>query len=701
MTQIEQAAIAAFDKAIRQAQDFTPRSGQREMAIQVAKTLAGGTLGDSDAPERSIAVIQAGTGVGKSLAACIPAIVAALERGTRVIFSTSTVALQDQLINKDLPYFASLIDKPFTYALAKGRGRYVCKLKLNRVTGESIDDTEDLFQDDEPGTGGNKSGNKGLSESSITLYKELAKDLAARRWDGEKDTLPHAEDSLSWGAIAADRSSCTGRHCQHKDDCVFFDARKKIAAATIIITNHDLLLASIDANVLPDIENSLLILDEAHDLPGIASAQYSVSMDLTSLRWLEQLGKSIAKVGTAINFSGTQDAAGLTRQCRQAIADLQTLVMSMYGSQVGEGRSTVRLNDGKLPPELVEPLHLVQVTGRSLLAHMNEISRELRVRIKEDPSSQFVSMYSSLGVLAPRLEETVACAEMLEGGHAKPDAKWFSFSEDNGFVRIIASASPIVPGDLLINGFWPRVRSAVLTSATLKSCGSFDFFLRESGLADDPAVTTLEVQSPFDYERQGKLVVVKTRANPKQFDAYNREVAGEFLSDIADVTSGALALFTSKAHLQLTFDAMPEGLRERVLVQGAMSKNAILKEHRARVDAGLPSIIMGLQSFGQGIDLPGAYCETLFVAKLPFSPPTDPIDEARAEWIKGQGGDSFAEISVPATAVKLAQWIGRLIRTETDYGTVICYDKRLSDTGYGKSILKTLPPFQVETRHGE
>lgn len=698
MPEIEKTAIKAFDEAVRCAPDFTPRSGQRQMAEQVAKTLGGGTLGESEKPERSIAVIQAGTGVGKSLAACIPAIVAALERGTRVIFSTSTVALQDQLINKDLPYFASLLDKPFTYALAKGRGRYVCKLKLNRVTGESIDDTEDLFQDDEPDAAGGSATKKGLSESSVTLYKELARDLAARRWDGEKDTLPVGDDSLSWSAIAADRSSCTGRHCQHKDDCVFFEARKKIAAATIIVTNHDLLLASMDANVLPNIEDSLLILDEAHDLPGIASAQYSVSMDLTSLRWLEQLGKSIAKVGTAINFSGTQDAAGLTRQCRQAIADLQALVMSMYGSQVGEGRSTVRLPDGKLPPELVEPMRQVQTMGRSLLAHMNEISRELRGRLKENPEPQLVSMYTSLGVLAPRLEETVACAQMLGADHAKPDAKWFSFSEESGFVRIVASASPIVPGDLLINSFWPRVRSAVLTSATLKSCGSFDFFLREAGLANDPAVTTLEVQSPFDYERQGKLVVVKTKASPKQIEAYNREVAGEFMADMADVTSGALALFTSKAHLQLTYDAMPEGLRERVLVQGAMSKNAILREHRTRVDAGLPSIIMGLQSFGQGIDLPGAYCETLFIAKLPFSPPTDPIDEARAEWIKGQGGDSFGEISVPATAVKLAQWVGRLIRTEADSGTVICYDKRLSDTGYGKSIMKTLPAFQVQTR---
>ncbi len=703
MSRIEKKALEAFDQAVQQSSEFKPRSGQRQMAAQVAKTLTHGTLGEAEYPQRAIAVIQAGTGVGKSLAACIPAIIAAQERNTRVIISTATVALQEQLMHKDLPQFSQLLDKPFNFALAKGRGRYVCKLKLERAAGGEADTNADLFEDvpEDPKTP--NPSKAALSDSSVLLYQELVQTLASGAWDGDRDSLEFNESTLPWSPIAAERSTCTGKHCPQFSQCTYYDARKKVASATVIVANHDLLLASVGAKLLPDLNNALLILDEGHELPSVASAQFSASADLSNLRWLDQMGSRLQKVGTEIKYRDTAAAVELTQQIKQAVSDLQGLVMSMYGSSVNSREKNARLPHGVLPEALVEPVRLLASTSMALATHMKGVSDSLNEQIKEGPHSalRLATMYASLGALAPTLDGLVQTVTLLLGDSevdAEPDAKWFSFSDDGGYVRVMAHASPLIPGKLLVGQFWAEVRSAVVTSATLTSCGSFDFFLREVGLDADPDVTQLAVDSPFDFAQQGRLVVVKTDCNPRDIAIFNPEMIAEFIIDATQVTGGALALFTSRSHLQQAYDSLPETLAARVLLQGARSRNALLKEHKRRVDAGEPSIIMGLQTFGQGVDLPGAYCETVFVAKLPFTPPSDPIGEARAEWLATQRRDAFNELSVPATGIKLNQWAGRLIRTESDQGTVVCYDKRLTDTAYGRRILSGMPKFALSIR---
>lgn len=706
MDQIAHEAYKAFEHVVGSAKEFRARPGQQTMARLVAQTLAKGTLGepapDQPAePERSIAVIEAGTGVGKSLAAAVPAIVAALKRETRVIISTATVNLQEQLLHKDLPRFAELMEHPFTVALGKGRGRYVCKVKLERLAGGEEEAPDDLFgeADDTPDRGGEAAaGHASLSESTVTLYRELARELQSGEWDGERDTLEAADDQVQWGRIAADRASCTGKHCPHRADCTYFEARKKLAGANVIVVNHDLLLSSIGANLLPDPKDCLLVLDEAHELPAVASSQFSLSMDLTSLRWLEQLGKRVAKVGASIDYEETKDAVKLTGELKQALADLQAMVMGLYSSFINAQQKTVRLARGQVPDAMQEPLSFIRSAARGVARHLGTMATSLREKLQGGPDRDLAALYTALGALAPRVTEVAECADMLLRQEATPDAKWFTFSDDRGFVRITAHASPIVPGNLLSSTLWPAVRSAVLTSATLTSCGSFDFFLSEVGLAGDAAVTALKVPSPFNYPEQGSLVVVETEADPRKIQDYNTEVAMEMVHDFALVQRGALALFTSRAHLEQVWQACPPAIQEILLVQGSRSRASLLADHRARVDAGRPSIILGLQSFGQGVDLPGDYCETLFIAKLPFAPPSDPIGETREEWLRELGRNAFTELSVPATGVRLAQWVGRLIRSESDRGTVICYDKRLTATQYGRRILAGLPPFELRRR---
>ena len=250
------------------------------------------------------------------------------------------------------------------------------------------------------------------------------------------------------------------------------------------------------------------------------------------------------------------------------------------------------------------------------------------------------------------------------------------------------------------------MRGAVVTSATLTSCGRFDFFLRESGLWGDPAVSTLEVSSPFDYARQGRFVAAETAADPKDAADFNAEVAQALVRDLQAVQHGALALFTSREQLRVAVEALTPALREIVLVQTEWPRAKLMARHRERVAAGEPSVIFGMQSFGEGLDLPGALCESVFIAKLPFAPPDDPVGEARAEWLRSAGRDPFSELVVPATAIRLAQWAGRAIRTETDQAFVTCYDRRLTRTAYGQRLMQGLPPFtrlrrdaQGEERH--
>jgi ATP-dependent DNA helicase DinG len=288
---------------------------------------------------------------------------------------------------------------------------------------------------------------------------------------------------------------------------------------------------------------------------------------------------------------------------------------------------------------------------------------------------------------------------LLEHG-PQPLAKWLKSDTSSGLVFLTAHACPIVPGDLLRHSLWSRVRGAVLTSASLTSCGSFDYFLQEAGLTDNPVASTLAVDSPFNYRTQGRLIVVETLADPKHAPAYTAEMVRELLCDLSQVAHGALVLFTSRVQLKAAVDALGTALQDVVLVQGQMARGHLLGAHQARIEADRPSVIFGLQSFGEGLDLPGKLCEAVFIAKLPFSTPSDPVEEARAEWLKSLGRDPFAELVVPATGIRLLQWTGRAIRSEDDHASVICYDRRLLRTAFGRRMLQGLPPYDVSRRVG-
>ena len=712
-------ALQAFDNVVAAQAHLRPRAGQREMAAQVAHTFAHAHLGKptegEDSPPNtavapSIAVIQAGTGVGKSLAYSAPAIAMALQRGTRVVISTATVALQEQLVNKDLPALAAHLGQPFRYALAKGRGRFVCQLKLERLVGSSDlypEEADDLFGETLP----TKPVAQAERQAQQQFYASMAEALAQGRWDGDRDSLDTPPAPEAWSPVAAEGSSCTGRHCPAFQSCSYYERRKELVAAQVIVVNHDLLLSSLGARLLPELDNCLLVLDEAHHLPATALAQFASSMDLSRLQWLDKLTSRALRIGQLLEVEEIADIPQHSSGLRQAMGQLAQAAMAQYGETLKSpearfGPASARIPRGVLPEALLPPLEAVLAHSTGLLDVLRAIAKALRSTIKETPDEapRLAALYAQLGSLAPRLEAVFATTELLlhtpAPGQA-PAAKWFTLEMDGEWITLQAHASPILPGSTLRQHLWSQVRGAVLTSATLTSCGSFDFFLREVGLHDLPTLATLEVASPFDYPSQGVLWAHHTQADPKHAGPFTQEMVHTLLHDLASVQTGALVLFTSKEQMRQAVDALPSALRSKVLVQNTMPRFALLNKHREQVEAGHASIIFGMQSFGEGLDLPGALCASLFITKLPFAPPDDPVGEARAEWLRSSGRNPFTDLVVPATAIRLAQWVGRAIRTEHDQAQVYCYDRRLCVTSYGQQIQKSLPDFSFQQRFAQ
>ncbi|MEX8193126.1 ATP-dependent DNA helicase DinG [Comamonas guangdongensis] len=709
-----QEALNSFDAVVGAMPGFRSREGQRKMAAQVAQTLSQAQLGKVDEgepdPRRAIAVVQAGTGVGKSLAYSIPAIGMALSRGTRVLISTATVALQEQLVNKDLPALAQKLDQPFKFALAKGRGRFVCKLKLERLasTGEVQDEMDDLFGEEQAQAKASRPQHE--LQARMQFYKSMADALATQAWDGDRDSLETPPEAEAWSPVAAESSSCTGKHCPAFSNCVYYERRKDLVAAQVIVANHDLLLSSLGSKLLPELDNCLLILDEAHHLPSTALDQFAGEMDLSRLGWIDKLASRALRVNQVAEVEELADVPKHAGQLRQQMQELARLVMEHYGEALkaqkdSYGPARVRAARGVLPEALLEPLGLIAHHADGFLDALRAISKALRAEIKDKPEEarRLSTIYAQVGALAPRLEAIYNTTQQLLQQNTQaddiqpvPHAKWFTLEMDGEFIVVKAHASPIQPGSTLRQHLWSQVRGAVLTSATLTSCGHFDFFLREAGLAGDASVTTLEVPSPFDYARQGTLVARETAADPREAARFTEEMVEALLTDLSRIQAGALVLFTSREQMRQAVDALSTSMRNQVLVQTALPRQTLLARHREAVAMGEPSIIFGMQSFGEGLDLPGALCESLFITKLPFAPPDDPVGEARAEWLRSSGRNPFNELVVPATAIRLAQWVGRAIRTEEDQAHVYCYDRRLTGTSYGQQLIKGLPPFTLQ-----
>jgi len=592
----------------------------------------------------------------------------------------------------------------FDAALAKGRGRYVCLLKLDhQLSDRGADPLIPLYPDEFPGA---------EEEVAGPMLDEMIQALGDGSWDGDLDAWPEQLSVSVRRLITTDQSQCTGRRCPHIAQCSFFRAREGLEEADVIVTNHDLVLSDLRLGggvILPAPEDSLYVFDEGHQLPAKCLNQFALRFHAggtlqglrDSERWLA--ASTEAWVAQGLDERLIPGMTSLLADLIQRSEDVAELLWHLLPPDEFE-RAEHRFPHGRIPADLGE-----QAAG--LVAQWGQLNREatrLEAALDNNQSSGASSAEGATGStmdpdlnlanaqgLVARAEQQLAVWRAFADapGEGQPGDGWARWCHHRGTPQTIeCQASPILPGELLHDALWQSAAGAVITSATLSALGTFERFRERSGVP--ASARWKQVASPFDPGRATFCVPAMT-AEPGSQDAHTLELIEKLPALIAN-DQGVLILFTSRRQMEAVLEQIEPVLPHHVLVQDRMSKNRLLNEHRAHIDKGEPSAIFGLASFFEGIDLPGEYCRHVVIAKLPFAVPDDPIAAAHAELLEAQGRDPFMEISVPDAAQKLVQASGRLLRTEEDEGRITLMDTRLISRRYGRSILDSLPAYKRE-----
>lgn len=686
---------------------FKHRPSQHAMITAVRETFSRAVdRGDDDENHQhgeSILVVEGPTGTGKSLAYLLPAVIMAKASGRKLVVSSATVALQEQLANKELPFLVKYAGIKLTYAIAKGRGRYACTYRLNQQAGITQQDTFQLqleIPETEPSS----------SVISQHTFLQMAELLAAGEWSGDRDNLIKPVSDTVWSQMTNDRHGCLKTNCPNFVSCPFYVVRKTLDDVDIIIANHDLLLADIAMGggvILPDPTETFYCLDEAHHLADKAIKQFAANHTIYgTMAWLEKIDIAVTKARVQLkDYKPASNIQNLVESLFGYLQDLGRALMSFPELQLAQGGdepAVLRFKHGTIPSGLVVLTDSLATTSRALLTAISLLQESLK-REKTNAvggeAALFDRSLSDLGFFIGRLENVVAVWTLFslqQGENNPPIAKWisakWSYKNQQEQLEYSIHASPVSAAKLMAERFWCKVAGAVLASATLRSLGTFDLLLNETGLQRFAKTTCLALDSPFDFQKQRKLIVPKMHSTPKDPVAHTDEIIA-LLPSILPTSgcNGALMLFASRKQMQDVARKLPDNLQSLLLIQGAQSKEGLLREHFSRIEKKQPSILFGLASFAEGLDLPGNACNNLIIAKLPFAVPDDPVTQTLSDWIVAKGGNPFMEMILPATSIKLIQAIGRLIRSETDTGTVTILDTRLVTTHYGKLLLRSLP----------
>ena len=667
------------------------------MIAEVARRLAGDAAGIETSP---IALVQAGTGTGKTVAYALTGALIAAAKDKTLVISTATIALQEQLVLRDLPDIQAKAGMNFTFALAKGRRRYLCLSKLDASLegrGQSSK-TSDFFPDELLVN----------APDQAQVLSLLLDSYGNGAWDGDRDSLAVVVDDQIWRGVSTDRSQCTNRQCSFFSQCAFFRAREGLDQVDVIVTNHDLLLADLaseESQILPPPESSVYVFDEAHHLVEKARSQWAGFLGRTTTRsvleagatLLDQLDQDLAAAELTEVAQTLSGKPGFAVVIAEALTCFDQLMQHFAGFEVDAmaqgdvGR--YRFAGGEIDPSLQTECHHLG----SLLGQLDRAVQDWRRTLEQSVSGASLKERLALEGLIPVLggfsSRFVAAQRLLllfgqpQAPEASPSARWLDFRPDD----LLVHCTPIQVDDLLYEKLWTRCAGAVLTSATLAVGQDFELVAADLGLPED--VVGLIVPSPFDYAQQGRLRVPKMRQNPSDPNAHTEEIASLMPGLLTEFQS-ALVLFTSWRQFFAVIDALPADLRGDCLLQGESSKAELLNQHRDRVDAGKRSYLMGLASFAEGVDLPGDYCQQVIIAKIPFSVPDDPVGATQQEWIEAKGGNAFYELMLPHAALRLTQAAGRLLRTEQDSGVVTILDGRLTTKAYGRKLIAALPPFR-------
>ena len=722
-------------KQILKNKSLRPRAGQRVMIAEIAKALAAVTPSSAAAEDdhadivaevsdSPVVVVEAGTGTGKTLAYILGTLPLARHLGKKVVLATATVALQEQVTLRDLPDILTHSGLSFSYVLAKGRGRYLCLSRLDHLLrgNASQDAMFELFgevlQD--------------AAQGNTALYEEMLEKIGSGQWHGDRDDWPGIISDRDWSPVTVEAGQCAGQKCSNFSRCFFYQAREQVQRVDCVIANHDLVLVDLAMGggvILPDPADTIYIFDEAHHLPAKTNQHFSASTRLRATSaWLDtslrQLNKLTADTRIQDNGVIKRECAdidllirGLAEDTNAALLILEPVYSAKTHADAGRNTEgsyrnssdTLTFALGVVPDELRELSRQLATRFATLTRSLREISTFLR-RLMEEADTVTARQQAELwfpvvGAMVSRAEGNEklwqAFARTDQPGEA-PSARWLSaaFASDNEGrsdrlsaqepADLVLSCSPVLAAQTLIEHLWQKCAGAVLTSATLSALGTFDVLSMRAGL---PAHTVFHrISSPFDYANAATLIIPRLNCDPADVTAHTAAII-KLLPRLLGDKEASLMLFSSRRQMQDVLQAMPEIWRQRILCQDDYQKAQLLELHRKKVDAGEPSVIFGLASFAEGVDLPGHYCKHVLIAKIPFSVPDDPIEATLAQWIEQQGKNPFMTLSVPEASFRLVQAAGRLLRSETDSGRITLFDERLISKFYGKSIMASMPPF--------
>jgi len=698
-------AIRDAYSAIIAGKSLTPRWGQRQMIAEIANTLARiPSPGEPPSREPAVCVIEAGTGTGKTIAYAVAAIPVARALNKRLVVATATIALQEQFVNKDLPDIRRHTGLDFSFTLAKGRRRYVCLSKLDRVFGQGhgAGDLLPLYPDEV---------GQPVTAEALPVYTAMIDALGRGQWDGDRDNWPENIPEEVWYGVTTDHSQCSGRRCPNIGQCSFFQARDELQSADIIVTNHDLTLSDLALGggaILSAPEDSIYVFDEGHHLPDKALSHFASFCRLhTTIQWLQESRKLLAQAAPALAplEALQRPLQRLPAMMDEAVASLQVAEQVVAGlfeeMETDERRDDqqLRLEHGLVPPVLIP----IATTLSGQFQHLAQDLARMEALLEEALEDDFASLdkatietwHINLGGLLGRAEGALGLWQeyaVTGEGETPPKARWITLLNSSGQYGFDLRCSPILAADILQEYLWSRAAGVIVTSATITALNSFERFILHSGAPREANYKI--VASPFNYAN-AVFSVPPMDCDPGDAQAHTRALV-EQLPRLLDAREGSLVLFSSRRQMLEVFQGIDGALRDLVLMQGDYSKQEILRRHREIIDAGRGSVIFGLASFAEGVDLPGDYCRHVVIAKIPFAVPDSPLEAALAEWVEAQGRNAFMEISVPDAALRLVQASGRLLRTEQDTGRVTLMDRRILTRRYGRAILDSLPPFRRE-----